>query len=448
MSSNEPTSPVGRVFLDCTDTYTSDWHTGVQRVVRNVAGHSGDVGRELGVTCQPMVRVRDRYVTVAGPPPAQRPPRWWLRGLQPTGTHRWIGDPRRGRQVLRWMGVRLSKLLHPGRLIRGARLRHWARSGEVAVPGPGDTLVLLDAWWNQNVWPPVARARRNGAVVGVVMYDLLPITHPQYFRTKVRESFTASLTVALEQADFFVAISDVVRDTLRAYAAEHGPPRWRNAARFLSFQLGSTLDSPTRARPPRAALRKVFASHSTSVPYLTVGTIEPRKNHVLLMDAFERVWERFPDVSVCLVGRVGWLCDELLGRMRRHPQYNRRLHLFHDLSDSELEYCYQHAKALLFPSRAEGFGLPMVEALRQGLPVMASDIPVHREVGRDYCTYFHPRRPEELADLILRVETSGQFPAVRVPDGDELPTWRDSTRDFITKCLVASQSSCRSQRAA
>ncbi len=156
-------------------------------------------------------------------------------------------------------------------------------------------------------------------------------------------------------------------------------------------------------------------------PYLTVGTIEPRKNHVLLVDAFERIWQRHSDARLLIVGRVGWLCESLVQRIRRHPQYQRSLFMFNDLSDSELEFCYQHAKAFLFPSHAEGFGLPVVEALQHGLPVLASDIPIHREVGQDFCTYFNRETPDELVRLISDIEQTGQFPAVRRPDQFALP---------------------------
>ena len=122
---------------------------------------------------------------------------------------------------------------------------------------------------------------------------------------------------------------------------------------------------------------------------------------------------QYPDASLCIVGRIGWLCEELVSRIVRHPQYNRSLFMFNDLSDAELEYCYQHAKGLIFPSHAEGFGLPVVEALQHGLHVLVSDIPIHREVGREFCTYFDPQSPAALARLVCGVEATGEFPRVR-----------------------------------
>ena len=129
-----------------------------------------------------------------------------------------------------------------------------------------------------------------------------------------------------------------------------------------------------------------------------MGTLEPRKNHAMLLDAFERVWRTHPQSRLVIVGRFGWMCNDLVKRILHHAQYARSLFLFTNLSDAELAYCYEHATAFVFPSHAEGFGLPIVEALQHGLPVMASDIPIHREVVSDFCAYFDQHDPEELCD--------------------------------------------------
>ena len=105
------------------------------------------------------------------------------------------------------------------------------------------------------------------------------------------------------------------------------------------------------------------------------------------------------------------------------PSTTASLFMFNDLSDAELAYCYQHAKALIFPSHAEGFGLPIVEALQHGLHTLVSDIPIHREAGRDFCTYFDPQSPAALARLVCDVEATGRFP-------------RCATSRTITPCRV------------
>ncbi|MEM8119924.1 glycosyltransferase, partial [Morganella morganii] len=97
--------------------------------------------------------------------------------------------------------------------------------------------------------------------------------------------------------------------------------------------------------------------------FLMVSTIEPRKNHGYLLDAFERAWAQGSQARLCIAGRIGWKCEALVERVRQHPELNKRLFMFNDLSDKSLEYAYSHAASLVFPSYVEGFGLPLVEAM-------------------------------------------------------------------------------------
>ncbi|MBF4213185.1 glycosyltransferase, partial [Pseudomonas donghuensis] len=80
------------------------------------------------------------------------------------------------------------------------------------------------------------------------------------------------------------------------------------------------------------------------------------KNHDYLLDAFELAWAAGSTARLCIAGRIGWKCDALLARVRNHPELNKRLFMFNDLSDTSLEHAYSHASALVFPSCVEGFG--------------------------------------------------------------------------------------------
>jgi len=445
--------PIRRILLECTITYFTERNTGIERVVRNVAREAASIGRESGIECIPIVRVDDRFLALPWVPRVGRVRPAWRRMVARYWPSQETWNSRTSWRLLQRCGVRLRKIFYPRSLVRKLTFVNWSWKGETIVPGDGDTLVLLDTWWNRgNIWPAVAQARHHGAVIGVVAYDLLPVTHPEYFKPDLSDAFAASLNIALEQGDYFIAISDAVRDQLRDYALRLGPPRQFRRASFSAFRLGSTLDMVQRKSRVRETVRSAFRDDAGARPYLTVGTIEPRKNHVLLLDAFEQIWARYPDARLCLVGRIGWLCDDLVRRVVRHPRFERSLFMFNDLSDSELAYCYQHAKAFVFPSHAEGFGLPIVEALQHGLPTLVSDIPVHREVARDFCTYFDPQSPAVLAQIVCDIESTGRFPAVRQPDEFALPTWAESTREFLGKCLAAcgrnGAQDLRSQRAA
>ena len=112
-----------------------------------------------------------------------------------------------------------------------------------------------------------------------------------------------------------------------------------------------------------------------------VGTIEMRKGHRLALEAFERLWREDIDAELVVVGKVGWGVEHLITRLRQHPEAGGRLRWHDRASDDELLGYYADADALIAASYTEGFGLPLVEARHFGKPIIASDIPVFREVA-------------------------------------------------------------------
>ncbi|EOX9051676.1 glycosyltransferase family 4 protein, partial [Pseudomonas aeruginosa] len=171
--------------------------------------------------------------------------------------------------------------------------------------------------------------------------------------------------------------------------------------------------------------------------FLMVSTIEPRKNHGYLLDAFERAWAQGSQARLCIAGRIGWKCEALVERVRQHPELNKRLFMFNDLSDKSLEYAYSHAASLVFPSYVEGFGLPLVEAMQRGLPAMGSDIPVFREIGGEFMAYFDLADPQTLANLVTRFEATGEFPAERPVGEWRWIGWHEASRQLIARILLA-----------
>jgi alpha-1,2-rhamnosyltransferase len=109
--------------------------------------------------------------------------------------------------------------------------------------------------------------------------------------------------------------------------------------------------------------------------------------------------------------------------------------MFNGINDKSLEYAYSNARALVFPSYAEGFGLPLVEAMQRGLPAMASDIPVFREIGGDFMAYFDLNDPQTLAEHIRTFETMGQFPAARPVSEWQWVDWNGAARQLISGTL-------------
>lgn len=299
---------------------------------------------------------------------------------------------------------------------------------------PGDVLILLDASWHQDFLGQVEAQKKTKEIVIVsVVYDLIPLTHPQFCTDRLVAVFQHWFQWASQISDGFMAISETTRNQVQAYSLRGDEENKPHHQWFDYFHLGSELDLADNNGVVRDHVQTPF---QIGCPvYLMVGTIEPRKNHGYLLDAFDLLWQNGLNVSLCFVGKVGWKCQALMKRVEVHKELNRRLFMFNDLSDRELEYYYRKSRSLVFPAFVEGFGLPLVEAMQRGLPVMASDIPVFREVGGDFIAYFNPEKPKTLAILIRQYEESGEFPALRKMEEWSCLTWEDSTRQFLSRIV-------------
>jgi glycosyltransferase involved in cell wall biosynthesis len=272
-----------------------------------------------------------------------------------------------------------------------------------------DQLILLDSSWHEAHFGQIEQLKRQGVGIVAVLYDLIPLSRPEFFDARLGAVFSTWFDWVAHTADGYMAISRSVRDQLKSELSKRLGQQAAQKPWYGYFHLGSELDLARQELSPPAELVSLFDAEPPV--YLAVSTIEPRKNHAYLLDAFELLWAQQSPARLCIIGRVGWKCDALIKRIEQHPEFGQRLFMFNQLDDSGLEYAYARAKALVFSSHDEGFGLPLVEAMQRGLPVMGSDIPVFHEVGAEYMAYFDLQAPQTLADLVTCFEQSGKFPA-------------------------------------
>lgn len=159
--------------------------------------------------------------------------------------------------------------------------------------------------------------------------------------------------------------------------------------------------------------------------FVVCGTIEPRKNHHLLLNVWRELvaqrGQRAP--KLIIVGSPGWGAGSVLGALERCRTLHDRVILARGLSSPALRRLIGHAKALLMPSFAEGFGLPIIEALAVGTPVIASDIPAHREIAGNLAVYRDPTDgPGWLADVCMFADGSKAASEIRRRVGAYRPT--------------------------
>jgi glycosyltransferase involved in cell wall biosynthesis len=277
--------------------------------------------------------------------------------------------------------------------------RHPAAGDTPVDARPGDLFVGLDLVADRLPVDWIAALRRRGVRVAFVVYDTLPLRCPHWWPEGTGAVFEAWARGLVQNSDVVVGISRFVTEDLKLWMAEQGVTAVR-PPRFLHFALGADLagTSPTRGLPGDADA--VLARMRSGPTLLMLGTIEPRKGHAQALAAFEQLWLEACDVRLVIVGRQGWMMDATLERMRAHPERGARLFWLEGVSDEYLELLFAAASALLVASEGEGFGLPLIEGARHGLPLVVRDLPVFREVAGDHPVYFSGTSPSDLAQAV------------------------------------------------
>jgi len=359
-------SPGPRLLIDVTRTLQSGLHSGIQRVVRGLyrgARAAGSGPRAVAV--------------------------------------RWAGD--------RWYAL---PELPPHPLELPGTVRLIARASNQPprrlCPRQGDTLLLADASWYGDPWPAVRALLRAGGELTGFVHDLLPLQHPGWFRPGVGERFENHLHALRADGTRLFTPSQHVRGQLLALP---GP-----AASVQCLRPANSLPFPERFPGTVPLMPPALSQLRPRRFFLSVATLEPRKEHGLLLNAFERYWQSGGDAALVLAGAAGWCNDALLARVRGHRELGRRLHWLQQTDDRQLAALYRDARALVYLSRAEGFGLPVLEARELGCPVIASDLPPLREAGGAWPRYLPGAAP---GALLAALRAPPQRPAAgAVPPRD------------------------------
>jgi glycosyltransferase involved in cell wall biosynthesis len=447
-SCNRSANGVGKIFFDCTHVFNCSWmNSGIQRVVRNIAKELPPSWR--GRECIPVTfesGAFHRIVHLIPDDPVSK------------GTFA---------QIVEWLERKRNRLFEMNKRIQSGKaagmasrtfrcLFHglcfawhkcylalrWPRNSLGFDPfqsrtlpieiRPNDELVLLDSSWHvKGLSEQVSALKSRGVRIVAIIYDIIPLQYPEFCDDQLVAVFAEWFEWVSKVSDCFVCISRSVLDDIKQEVIARLSKSEADQRSYGYFHLGAELDMKDTSKVSDQRLRDVFASEQPV--FIAVSTIEPRKNHGYLLDVFDCLWQEGSSARLCIVGRVGWKCDAFMERAMKHTELGRRFFMFNELDDNGLEYAYCNAKALIFPSLAEGFGLPLVEAMQRGLPAIASDIKVFREVGGDYLSYCNPRDPKTCAAIIREVERTGRLPSAKPLNDWKWISWKESA----TQLLVA-----------
>jgi glycosyltransferase involved in cell wall biosynthesis len=257
------------------------------------------------------------------------------------------------------------------------------------------------------------------------IHDLIPMTHPEYGRPGEADRHRVRMTQALEAGAGLIANSEATLEDLRRFAADAGlrmppslvallapgteplaprrcgdrqnegpAPSMKSMVSIPSI-LGDRQPDGLHGRPQILSVPQAIAPGARPIaePYFVMlGTVEPRKNHVFILQLWRRWVERLGAATpkLVLIGQRGWECENAVDLLERCPALQGAVIELGRCSDGALAGYLQHAQALLFPSFAEGYGMPLVEALAQGTPVIAGDLAVYREFAGEIPDYLDP----------------------------------------------------------
>lgn len=302
---------------------------------------------------------------------------------------------------------------------------------EVVVPAEGDLFLGLDL--NAEVVEGIRAGlfhdwHRRGAKIVFTVHDILPIQHPKWWPKGVAQRHERWLRSILNISDIIISVSKSTSDAVQKWTRKQDIDT--SHLRFEWIHLGADINNslPTFGLPNSST--KILHKLDEEPTFLVVGTIEPRKGLLQCLEAFDLLWADGYVLNLVIVGREGWMVESLVKKIMQHPLKERHLFWFDGISDEYLEKIYQTASCLIAPSEGEGFGLPLIEAAQQGLPIIARELPVFREVIGDYARYFDGKEPTALVSCIqewLRLYISGSL--VITNDVTWL-TWKQSAENL------------------
>jgi glycosyltransferase involved in cell wall biosynthesis len=261
---------------------------------------------------------------------------------------------------------------------------------------------------------PIAELRRGGAAFIPLVHDLIPATHPEYARPGVAMQHLQRLATVASLADGIIVNSAATATVLKPHLV-----RQAACPRVLVAPLGIE-PMAHGASGPRGA-----------PPYfVTVGTIEPRKNHMLLLHLWRDFAAKWGPAAprLVIIGRRGWENENVLDLLERCTLLRGLVEEVGSAPDAEVASLLAGSRALLFPSFAEGYGLPLAEALALGAPAICSDLPALREVGGDVPEYLDPLDGAGWRRMVLDYAAPGsRARAAQLArlDAWSAPCWKD-----------------------
>ena len=389
IASNQPPSEIHQLFIDISVLVQMDHRTGIQRVVRSILSALLD-NPPSGYRIEPV--------------------------YSPGG-----GESYRyaHRHVEEWLQLPIPTI-----------------SDEIIEIRAGDIFLGLDLFLSgtQQNAALLQQYKNKGVYIYFVVYDILPVLRPDVFPEGTDLDFSGWLHMIARLSHGLVCISEAVADELSDWIETHCPQQKKNLT-IDYFHLGADINASQPSIGLTSNAVEVLELVRSRPSLLMVGTLEPRKGHAQALAAFDLLWSEGVDVNLVIVGKNGWMMEELATRLQSHPEHGKHLLWPQNVSDEMLLQLYEASSGLLAASEGEGFGLPLIEAAQHKLPIVARKLPVFVEVMGEYAYYFDGLKADTLADTIrtwLHLLYENKAPQ---SDGMRWLTWEESAQQLLSSVL-------------
>lgn len=297
------------------------------------------------------------------------------------------------------------------------------------------SILMPDMVWDfySSYLPVLNQIQAHGGKVITLIHDLLPYKYPQFFTGNITKVFPEWLSQVTRNSDQIVCTSQHVKNDLLAYGVIE------NIGKDMQISIvppGADIIETTDESDIRNDFLTMF---STDQPIFSmISTIEPRKGHRTVLDAFENLWKEGWPFLLLFAGKIGWVKDDLISRIQKHPEKNKRFFFIENPSDCEVNLIYQHSKAIIVASYDEGFGLPIVEAALHQVPTIARDIPVFREVAGEGAFYFQDKGNSSLGNQVIEMAKLSDLESKRLSSNVNIVSWGEYVDRLITTLYKSS----------
>lgn len=247
-----------------------------------------------------------------------------------------------------------------------------------------------------------------------LVHDLIPIEYPEYARADGAGLHMRRIETITALADGVIVNSAATGESLRPWLERTG----RHVAMRVALLGAHDLSAP--ATPTAIPTEPYF---------ICIGTIEPRKNHLLLLNLWRAMAATLPQDTIprlIIIGRRGWENEQVIDMLERCAALQGHVEELNGCSDRRMRELLHGARALLLPSFAEGYGMPVVEALSAGIPAICSDLPALREAGGTVPDFLDPLDgPAWSAHILDHFRAGSRYAAQR----QRLAQWRPPSWD-------------------